>query len=48
MVTYTTTAYYISPSGKLVTQTFTFVQQNVDDAAETVSVTESHVKVEIS
>lgn len=48
MVTYTQTAYYISPSGKLVTQTYTFVQENVDESAETVAVTESQVKVEIS
>jgi len=48
MVTYTQTAYFISPSGKLVTQTFTFIQKNVDEEAETVSVTTPHINVEIS
>jgi len=48
MVTYTTTAYYYSPSGRLVTQTFTFVQANVDEEAESVSVTTPHVEVERS
>jgi len=48
MVAFTQTAYYISPAGKLVTQTYTFVQENVDEEAETVAVTEPQVKVEIS
>ena len=45
MVSYTTTAYFISPSGKLVTQTYTFVQVK---ANETVAVTTPQIKVEIS
>jgi len=48
MVTYTQTAYFISPSGKLVTQTYTFTQENVYTEADTVSVTTPQVKVEIS
>jgi len=48
MVTYTTTAYFISPSGKMVKQTYTFVQVNVDDEAETVAATTPHVEVERS
>jgi len=45
MNTYTTTAYFISPSGKLVTQTLTYVQVAEE---ETISVTIPEVKIEIS
>jgi len=48
MVTYTNTSYYYSPSGKLVTQTYTFVQANEDETAETVAVTTPHVNIERS
>ena len=48
MVTYTTTAFFISPSGKMVTQTFTHTQVNADSEAETVSVATPQIKVEIS
>ena len=48
MVKYTTTAYYISPSGKWVAQTFTFVQVNVDEEAETLAVTTPEISLEIS
>lgn len=48
MVTYTTTAFFISPSGKLVKQTYTFVQVNKYPESETVSITKPCVKVEIS
>ena len=48
MVTYTTTAYFISPSGKMVKQTYTFVQANADEDAETAAVATPHVKVERS
>lgn len=48
MVAYTTTAYYISPSGKLVKQTMTFVKVNKDEAAESISVTKPCIKVEIA
>ena len=48
MVTYTTTTYFISPSGKLVKQTYTYVQQNKDESADTTTVATPHVKIERS
>ena len=48
MIMYTTTAMYIAPSGKKVTQTYSFVQANADEEAETVAATTPHVKVERS
>ena len=50
MVSYTTTAYFISPSGKLVKQTFTYVSINKDPTSQangdSITVTEPCVKVE--
>lgn len=52
MVGYTTTAFFISPSGKLVKQTFTHVAVNKDVSSQTeydsITVTKPCIKVEIS